>query len=405
MVDALDVMSNLDQVLPYYQAIFSADEHTVIGYEVVGRIQTEEGIHSLASFFHDDSIPGEFQLEVDNIILGKALDRYLETDQSFLLFLHRNANILMSDESESLLHLLLTYEKKGLRLNRIVLEITEHDFKEDIEQFNHLLMYYRTYGIQVAINKVGTGTSNLERISVLAPDILKVDLTNLRQTALLQSYQDILYSLSLLARRIGATLLYEDIDAFYQLQYAWKNGGRYYQGDHLKKFSEDFIDKDILKERLGNECHQFIQHEKRKLQKVYKLTETLREYVGNVLAKQRKIEDFNKWLVNFSQQVTYCSFRIYICNEDGFQQSGNVMKKDGEWVLMPEYYMKNWSWRPYFLENIMKLRFEQKGRLSDLYGDLETGELVRTFSFPIDDEHYLFIDLSYEFLYEEDVLL
>ena len=405
MVDALDVMSNLDQVLPYYQAIFSADEHTVIGYEVVGRIQTEEGIHSLASFFHDDSIPDEFQLEVDNIISGKALDRYLETDQSFLLFLHRNANILMNDESESLLHLLLTYEKKGLRLNRIVLEITEHDFKEDIEQFNHLLMYYRTYGIQVAINKVGTGTSNLERISVLAPDILKVDLTNLRQTALLQSYQDILYSLSLLARRIGATLLYEDIDAFYQLQYAWKNGGRYYQGDYLKEFSENLIDKDILKERLGNECHQFIQHEKRKLQKVYKLTETLREYVGNVLAKQRKIEDFNKWLVNFSQLVTHCSFRIYICNEDGFQQSGNVMKKDGEWVLIPEYYMKNWSWRPYFLENIMKLRFEQKGRLSDLYGDLETGELVRTFSFPIDDEHYLFIDLSYEFLYEEDVLL
>ena len=28
---------------------------------------------------------------------------------------------------------------------------------EDIEQFNHLLMYYRTYGIQISINKVGTG--------------------------------------------------------------------------------------------------------------------------------------------------------------------------------------------------------------------------------------------------------
>ena len=67
MIDALDVMSNLDKVLPYYQAIFSADEHTVIGYEVVGRIQTEEGIQSLASFFHDDSIPSEFQLEADNI--------------------------------------------------------------------------------------------------------------------------------------------------------------------------------------------------------------------------------------------------------------------------------------------------------------------------------------------------
>lgn len=90
----------------------------------------------------------------------------------------------MNDDDESLLQLLLMYEKQGLNLKNIVLEITEHECKEDIEQFNHLLMYYRTYGIQISINKVGTGTSNLERISVLAPDILKVDLTNLRQTAL-----------------------------------------------------------------------------------------------------------------------------------------------------------------------------------------------------------------------------
>lgn len=63
--------------------------------------------------------------------------------------------------------------KTRFKFENIVLEITEHECKEDIEQFNHLLMYYRTYGIQISINKVGTGTSNLERISVLAPDILK----------------------------------------------------------------------------------------------------------------------------------------------------------------------------------------------------------------------------------------
>lgn len=80
------------------------------------------------------------------------------------------------------------------------------------------------------------------------------------------------------------------------------------------------------------------------------------------------------------------------------------MKKDGEWIVMPDYYMKNWSWRPYFLENIMKMRFENKARLSDLYADIETGEMVRTFSFSIDDDNFLFIDLSYEYLYEEDVL-
>jgi hypothetical protein len=34
-------------------------------------------------------------MEADNIIVEKALNRYLESDQKLLLFIHRNANVLM----------------------------------------------------------------------------------------------------------------------------------------------------------------------------------------------------------------------------------------------------------------------------------------------------------------------
>lgn len=405
MVDALDVMTNLDRVLPYYQAIFSADEHTIIGYEVVGRMETEQGVQSLGSFFQDDSVPDEYRLEADNTVTEKALQKVLETDQSFLLFLHRDARLLMNDTDDTFLNLLLSYEKKGLKLQNIVLEITEHELKDNVDQLNHLLVYYRTYGIQLAMNKLGAGMSNLERISLLSPDVLKINLTNLRQTALLQTYQDILYSLSLLARRIGATLLYEDIDAFYQLQYAWRNGGRYYQGNYLKEPLPEMLPADLLKERLRKECHEFIVNEKRKLQHLYNLTEKIQTYIESVITKHRKTEDLNKWLFACSQEVADCSFRLYVCDEDGFQQCGNVMKQNGKWELLPDYYMKNWSWRPYFLANIMQMRLDKKGKLSDLYADIETGEMIRTFSFPIDDHQYLFIDLTYDFLFEQDALL
>ncbi|WP_028398836.1 EAL domain-containing protein [Ectobacillus panaciterrae] len=405
MVDALDVMTNLDRVLPYYQAIFSADEHTIIGYEVVGRMETEQGVQSLGSFFQDDSVPDEYRLEADNTVTEKALQKVLETDQSFLLFLHRDARLLMNDTDDTFLNLLLSYEKKGLKLQNIVLEITEHELKDNVDQLNHLLVYYRTYGIQFAMNKLGAGMSNLERISLLSPDVLKINLINLRQTALLQTYQDILYSLSLLARRIGATLLYEDIDAFYQLQYAWRNGGRYYQGNYLKEPLPEMLPADLLKERLRKECHEFIVNEKRKLQHLYNLTEKIQTYIESVITKHRKTEDLNKWLFACSQEVADCSFRLYVCDEDGFQQCGNVMKQNGKWELLPDYYMKNWSWRPYFLANIMQMRLDKKGKLSDLYADIETGEMIRTFSFPIDDHQYLFIDLTYDFLFEQDALL
>lgn len=56
----------------------------------------------------------------------------------------------------------------------------------------------------------------------------------------------------------------------------------------MKECLPDFIETNVLKERLGNECHQFIQHEKKKLQKIYNLTEMLRDRIGDVLSKQKE---------------------------------------------------------------------------------------------------------------------
>ncbi|MFB7641954.1 EAL-associated domain-containing protein, partial [Peribacillus butanolivorans] len=75
------------------------------------------------------------------------------------------------------------------------------------------------------------------------------------------------------------------------------------------------------------------------------------------------------------------------------------------WIVQPNYMNKNWSWRPYFLENIVKMRNEKKGILSDLYSDIETGETIRTFSYPLNNKEYIFFDLSYSYLYENEALL
>lgn len=200
-------------------------------------------------------------MEVDVAITTKALEQFVSEQPASLIFINRDANVLMLDRGESFLQLLLPYKEKGLRLNQVVLEITEHHFKGDIQQLGHVLTYLRTYGIQIAVDNIGKESSNLDRIRLLAPDLLKIDLHSLRTSTV--SYDDVLYSISLLARKIGATLLYEDIENAFQLQYAWRNGGRYYQGYYLHEPSPSFLPKDLLKETLRNQFHTFIQHEKR----------------------------------------------------------------------------------------------------------------------------------------------
>ncbi len=405
-MDPLDVLTNLDKVIPYYQAIFSADEQRVIGYEVLGRIQLKDDIESLGEFFHDENIPDEYRIEVDDFILHNAIDEFLELKEpQLLLFINRDANLLMLDHGESFLQALLNKQEKGLHLDQIVLEITEHNFRGDIEQLYHLLLYYRTYGIKVAIDNIGKASSNLDRIGLLTPDILKIDLHPLRLTSPLQSYYDVLYSISLLARKIGATLLYEDIEVNFQLQYAWKNGGRYYQGFFLNKPQRKFINNDDQKDRLKFEFQTYINSEKKKLETLYHFTESFNQRVQQILLKiGKQYHHYQQLLEQLSSELDDCSFRIYICDEDGFQQSVNIFKNKN-WEIQPQYYLNNWSWRPYFLANIMRMRFDQKGFLSDVYSDIETGELIRTFSYPLNQAHYLFIDLSYDYLYEEEGLL
>ncbi|WP_141431350.1 EAL domain-containing protein [Bacillus sp. 03113] len=404
-MDALDIITDLENVIPFFQPIFSADEHRVIGYEILGRYRSKEGIESLGPFFLDESIPDEYRIDVDNTVLIKALDQALTLDKDILLFINRDADLLMVDDGEEFLQLLLQYQEKGINLDRIVLEITERNYKGQPDHLDHLLAYYRTYGIKLAIDKMGNDSSHLDRIGQLEPNILKIDLLALRSTTTAPSYQDILFSLSVLARKIGATLLFENIEMVFQLQFAWKNGGRYYQGFYLQKPSDCFVDKDILKEKLKNECHEFISYEKKKLEALFRITETFNTKLQEFLMKHRKYNAYEDLLKTLGNEMDGIAFRMYVCDEDGFQRSANLFKADNQWVLQQDYVQKNWSWRPYFLENIIKMRNEKKGILSDLYSDIETGESVRTFSYPLSNDHYLFIDLTYSFLYEHEELL
>ncbi|WP_370221809.1 EAL-associated domain-containing protein [Cytobacillus sp.] len=405
-MDALDILTDLENVFPYFQPIFSADEHRVIGYEVLGRYRGSDGvISSLGPFFQDENIPEEYRIEVDYEVLKKALDKARDLDKDILLFINRDADLLMYNDGEQFLDTLKEYAKKGIGLDRIVLEITERNYKGDIDHLDHLLNYYRTYGIKLAIDKLGNESSHLDRIGQLAPDILKVDLESMKSNASAYNFNDILYSLSMLARKIGASMLFENIEMVYQLQYAWKNGGRYYQGYYLQKPAEDFTDRDILKEKLRSECHRFIVHEKKKLESLYQVTLDFNEKMIDFANKNKKVLVYEETLEQIAVLLDGAAFRLYICDEDGFQKSANYFKRDGGWITQEEYLHKNWSWRPYFLENIMKMRINKKGILSDLYTDIETGETIRTFSFPLNTNDYLFVDLSYEFLYNHDGLL
>lgn len=400
-MDALEIMSNLDKVMPYYQPIFSADEHKIIGYEVLGRYIENGQVISLGDFFHDGDTPDDYRREVEDVILQKALDAFTNSKKEEMLFINRHAAGLVEDYGESFLAILDTYMDKGLKYEQIVLEISEGDYSKSLD---NILRYYKTLGIRLAVDHIGEVDGDIRHFAGSSPDILKVSLRALRKDAGDQSYKNIVYSLSMFARKLGASLLFETVEAEYQLQYAWKNGGRYYQGFYLAKPSPFFAEPDQLKEMLREKCSRFITYEKKALSSVYALADKIETELTSIIARSKSAQK-EKLLEEIARHFDEMCFRLYICDENGFELTPNYFKKEGKWIFQPEYLDKNWSWRPYFLENIVRMNKNGGGLISDLYNDIETGETIRTFSCPINDHEYLFFDIPYEYLYDQEGLL
>ncbi|MBT2678383.1 EAL domain-containing protein [Bacillus sp. ISL-35] len=401
-MDALDILTDLEHVVPYFQPIFNAEEHKIIGYEILGRYVGDKEEISLGSFFEDDMIPEEYRIEVENVVLSKALEIASSAGEKDLLwFVNRDAELLMMDDGEGFLQMVLSFQEKGVRPEHIVLEISDRHVQSHIE---HLINYYKSYGIKIAMDKVGSESSYLNRIAGIEPEILKIDMSSLRSNNTGPAYLDVLHSLSILARKIGAAILFENIETPYQLQFAWKNGGRFYQGFYLKRPDHGLVDKEILKDKLKDEIHGFILSEKKRLQSFYDLRIELNSKFQELISKYKKEQSPSELLMALGDRMDGVAFRMYVCDEDGFQLSPNLYKAGNEWLLQPEYENKNWSWRPYFLENIIRMRGGKKGILSDRYSDIETGEVIRTFSLPLNEKEFLFVDLCASFLHVREGL-
>ena len=64
---------------------------------------------------------------------------------------------------------------RRMPLDRVVLELTEHDAVEDYDRLSAALAPLRAAGLRLAIDDVGAGFSSLRHIVVTAPDVIKLD--------------------------------------------------------------------------------------------------------------------------------------------------------------------------------------------------------------------------------------
>ncbi|MBM7094322.1 EAL domain-containing protein [Bacillus sp. H-16] len=406
-MDPLDIILHKENIAPFYQPVISCDEHIIAGYEVLGHLKTDKDWVSLGPFFRDGNVPAEYKWEIDEQIYNQAFAHYLTQEEQPFLFLNVDANVLDElDNHELLLNLLFQYEKQGLPLKKIVLEFREHDFQGDIESLSHLMKFFTTNGIQVAIDDLGKFGSNLDRLSKLEPNMMKIDLEGIGNHESAFDYRNVLEALAIFSRKIGATLLFKGIEDLHHLHIAWGHGGRFIEGGYLHKPGLSWISRDMVKQNLDEKVRSFI----------HRANSLLQEQIAFVLRLDEQLANFGKSLTRYksddeeakaiAEQLSHMVFRVYMCERFGYQLTSNWKKdKEGKWYEETIAKGKNWSWRSYFLENVAQMESRKTGILSDVYRDIETNELVRTYSYPLSGNRFVFLDIDPFFLFEREWLL
>ena len=317
-----------------------------------------------------------------------------EANKAINYFFNINPVFFTSEIDEEFYHALTSTYRPSILPEQIVLEITEESFSNEAGIIVQRLRKYRELGCKIAIDDFGKGFSNLERVAAIQPNILKVDLYLVQKSTYSLPYKNILHTLSILSEKIGASLLYEGIETVENLKNAWRNGAQFYQGYLFSKpqptFSNYLDCESIINEQVESMIQEAVERVSRKF--------SVEEYYNKLLKESVETSsfqgDYNQYVASFTEILPGNCFRLYLCDPFGYQKSANHYRKcDTTWLLQEEFYNRNWSWRPYFIENIIYMKLNNKGILSEAYADIETNEQIRTFSYPLEENLYLFIDL------------
>lgn len=400
-MDVLDLLDRLDEIEILFEPIFSADEHVIVAYEVIGRITKDDQIFDIVKFTYDESVPADIRAEVELIMIKKALKLSKEALKETNLYIPCNPNLLMEDFGEAYFHVLKDLVEESL-LSHIYLVIPMHKFNGDIDQLRHPIYYIKTYGVKTVVANISPD-SKFDQIIVIEPSVLKLEVSQLDYDVW-GAQNHMFTTIQALAVKIGATLMFDKIQTSYQLHYAWRNGARYFKGVYLAKPANHFVPKDAFKIRFRNECQQFISAAKKQLEIKYEEMNNLQKVISTMVKQLNPTSENVESLKQLAEKLDDYAFRIYICNDEGFQTSPNIVKLDNEWKIEEDAIGKNWSWRPYFLLNLIKLKNNLKSDLSNLYSDIQTGEFTRTYSMALSSQEFLFVDITYSYLSQHNIV-
>lgn len=174
--------------------------------------------------------------QLDNLCRAEALRCFhdlMEESPKLLLSLNI-AGSLVNERAEETSLLTRQLREADISPGRVILEILEHNLP-DLDTLQSFADRHRQEGFLIALDDVGAGSSNLNRITLLKPDILKFDRSLLSNLDKEYHKQEVVRALVGLCHRIGALAIAEGVERDVEAMEAKTLGFDLYQGFYFSR--------------------------------------------------------------------------------------------------------------------------------------------------------------------------
>jgi EAL domain-containing protein (putative c-di-GMP-specific phosphodiesterase class I) len=193
-----------------------------VGYEAL----TSFGDHStLAGAWFREAAELGVSHEVEIAAIELALEKLTDIDERAYLSINISPRAALSADFGVVL--------RNAAPERVVIELTEHAAVEDYAALNAALLTLRGRGVRVAVDDAGAGFSSLNHILLIKPEIVKLDVSLVRDADTDLARRALISGLIFFAEHISAVTVAEGVETADQAKALRQLGVHYAQGWHF----------------------------------------------------------------------------------------------------------------------------------------------------------------------------
>ena len=221
--------SLVEQVVPYYQPIYSILEGRVVGFEALARLRADGRLLMPVQFLH--TLDAERSLELFHAMLAKGIALLKELEPAgggLYVAINVDASLLLHRDFVEMIRFTVACHDGSP--DRLVIEILEGEAITNTAAMVKAIRRLKGLGFKVALDDVGSAYASLIHIKDLPVDVLKLDQNFSRQLERRPEDLQFISSMLGLARGLDRKLVVEGVETLDVLEALTIMGVEYVQG-------------------------------------------------------------------------------------------------------------------------------------------------------------------------------